>query len=122
MRLRSEIVDLIGEDRIKPAAERRGVGEICIVELHPRLVRVVRIDVDVVDSLRVEVGGATDQAVNLVSFAEKEFGEVRPVLAGDAGDECDFAGRRRIGSGVIAIGGGGSGSGCFIVGGHGSWI
>lgn len=93
MRLSSEIVDLVGAESVDPAAERRGVGEIGVVELHASLVSVVRVDVDVVDSLCVEVGGTADQAVNLVALIEEEFSEIRAVLAGDPSDQSNFPGR-----------------------------
>jgi acyl carrier protein len=40
----------------------------------------VQVLVDGVDSARVEAGGSSLDAVDLVSFAEKEFGEIRAVL------------------------------------------
>ena len=112
MRLSSKVVYLIGSNGIEPSAKRRSVSEIGIVELHSGLVGVVGIDVDVIDSLGVEVGGAANEAMDLVSFAEQEFSEVGTVLAGDTGDQCDLARRSNF-----AIGGGGSRSG-FGLGRH----
>ncbi|TQD77653.1 hypothetical protein C1H46_036814 [Malus baccata] len=86
VRLGGEVVDLVGGDYVEPAAEGGGVGEVGVVELHAGLVGVVGVDVDVVDALGVEVGGPSDQAVDVVAFVEEEFGEVGAVLAGDAGD------------------------------------
>lgn len=107
VRLGGEIVDLVGADGVEPAAEGGGVGEIGVVELHESLVSVVRVDVDVVDPLGVEVGGAADEAVDLVAFLEEEFGEIGAVLAGDAGDESnlEWSGTRE----AIVGGGGGIG-------------
>jgi len=68
VRLSGEVVDLVGEDGVEPAAEGGGVGEIGVVELHAGLVGVVGIHIDVVDALRVEVRGATDQTVHLVTL------------------------------------------------------
>ncbi|CAL5324294.1 unnamed protein product [Camellia sinensis] len=85
--LGGEVVDLVGEDGVEPAAERGGVGEVGVVELHEGLVGVVGVDVDVVDSLGVEVRRPSDQAVDLVPFVQQEFGQVRPVLPRDARDQ-----------------------------------
>ena len=52
--------------------------------------RLVRIDIEMVDSLRVKGTGTPDDAVHFVPLAEKEFGEVRAVLAGDTGYERFF--------------------------------
>lgn len=103
MRLSSEIVDLIGEDCVEPSTEGRGIGEIRIVKLHSSLVGVVGVDVDVIDPLGVEVGGAANEAVHLIAFVEEEFSEVGTILAGDAGDQCYLARRSHV-----AISGGGS--------------
>ena len=42
---------------------------------------------DVVDTLTALGRGAADDAVYLVALLEQKLGEVRTVLAGDAGDE-----------------------------------
>ncbi|CAL5335868.1 unnamed protein product [Camellia sinensis] len=74
--LGGELVDLVGEDGGEPAAERGGVGEVGVVELQEGLVGVVGVDVDVVDSLGVEVRRPSDQAVDLVPFLQQEFGQL----------------------------------------------
>jgi len=40
--------------------------------------------------LGVESAGSPDQAMDLVSLGEQEFGQVGPVLAGDTGNQCAF--------------------------------
>ncbi|KAL4388217.1 hypothetical protein GQ457_09G009760 [Hibiscus cannabinus] len=82
-----QIVDLVGSDGVEPATKRGSVGEVGVMELHPGLVGVVGVDVDVVDALRIEVRGAADQAVDLVPFVEEELGQVRSVLTSDTGDQ-----------------------------------
>ncbi|ETZ96755.1 hypothetical protein I545_6898, partial [Mycobacterium kansasii 662] len=50
--------------------------------------RVVPVDVEVIDPRRVETskpGGSS--AVDLIPLAEQQFGEVGAVLAGDSGDQ-----------------------------------
>lgn len=54
--LGGEVVNLVGENNVEPTAEGGCVGEVGVVELHSSLVGVVRVDVDVVDALGVEVG------------------------------------------------------------------
>ena len=36
------------------------------------------------------IAGASDKSVDGIAFFEEQFGEVRAVLAGDAGYECGF--------------------------------
>lgn len=106
--LRGEVVHLVGEDDVEPAAEGGGVGEVGVVEFHEGLVGIVGVDVDVVDALGVEVGRSADKAVDFVAFVEQEFSEIRAVLAGDAGDQGDFAGGLE-GVGVLSTIDGGGG-------------
>jgi hypothetical protein len=42
------------------------------------------------DAVGVEGRGAADDAVNVVTFIQKQFGQVGTILAGDAGDEGAF--------------------------------
>ena len=46
--------------------------------------------VEVVDAIRVQLGGTTLDAVDFVALLEQELSEVGSVLAGDACDECFF--------------------------------
>ena len=50
----------------------------------------VRVLVDVVDPLGIERAGPALDAVDEVAFVKQKFGQVRAVLAGDAGDEGGF--------------------------------
>ncbi|KAL4378341.1 hypothetical protein GQ457_02G006920 [Hibiscus cannabinus] len=106
--LGSQVVNLVGSDGVDPTTKRGSVGEVSIMELHPSLVGVMGVDVDVVNTLRVEVGRAADQAMDFVSFVEKEFSQVRTVLTGDASYQRHLA----VGNGrCLAVSGGGSGFG-----------
>lgn len=123
--LGGEVVNLVGVDCIEPAAERGGVSEVSVMELHLGFMGIVGIDVDMVDALGIEVGGSSDEAVDFVASGEEEFGQVGAVLTSYAGDQGYFpacggsksCGRR---GGFIAVGGvGKSGSGGgLVVGGH----
>jgi len=85
--LRPEVVDLVGLDLLENAPEARPVGQVAVVQEQPRA-GLVRVDVEVIDPVRVEGAGATDDAVDLVALLEQELREVRAVLASDAGDQC----------------------------------
>jgi hypothetical protein len=52
----------------------------------------VRVHVKVVDTLRIERRGAAFHAVHDVTLLEQQLSEKRAILAGNAGDECDFVG------------------------------
>lgn len=62
------------------------------MELHPRLVGVMGVNVDVVDPLCTEVQRPSDQPVNFITFVEEEFIEVRAILAGEPGDHATLCG------------------------------
>jgi hypothetical protein len=47
----------------------------------------VRIGIDVIETIRVKGRSAPDNSVDLVTFGEEELGEIRTILASDAGDE-----------------------------------
>ena len=51
----------------------------------------VRILVKMVDALGVEERGAPLDPVDDIALFDQEFGQVGTVLAGDAGDECNFS-------------------------------
>ena len=55
VRLCSEVVNFVREDSVEPTTERGSVREIGVVKLHMSLVSIVWIDIDVIDSLCVEV-------------------------------------------------------------------
>jgi hypothetical protein len=48
----------------------------------------VRIPVEVIDASGVEQGRPPADAMHLITFGDQEFGQVRPVLPGDSGDDC----------------------------------
>jgi hypothetical protein len=116
VRLRREVVHLVGGDGVERAAEGGGVGQVGVVEpqrgTRGRRHR-VWVVVDVVQPLRVEVGGAAHEAVHLVPLRQEQLREVAPVLPRDARDQRHFP-RRREGPrhrGGLAVSGSGSGSG-----------
>ena len=56
-----------------------------VVEVQPGA-RLVRVVVEVLDAPGGERARAADEPVDLVALVEQQLGEVRAVLAGDAGD------------------------------------
>ncbi|KAF5735965.1 phytase family [Tripterygium wilfordii] len=120
VRLGGEIVDLVWANSVDPPAKRGSVGEVSIMKLHASFVRIVRVDVDVIDSLSIEIGGATDQSVHLVALVEEEFSQVRTILASYAGDQSHLEWLRHLSwnGPAVALRGGGSGSRRIILGRH----
>jgi hypothetical protein len=89
--LRGEVVDLVGLHLLDDAHQAGAVGHVAVVE-DEAAVRFVRILVEMVDAVGVEQRSATLDAMHFVALVEQELGEVGTVLAGHAGDQCDFAG------------------------------
>ena len=73
---------------------RRGVAQVAVHQPQPH-VRLVRILVEVVDAAGVERRAAADDAPHLVALFQQQLGQVRAVLAGDAGDQGRLAVERR---------------------------
>jgi len=72
--------------------DRGRVGEIGIVQKQAFFID-RRILIQAFQSRSGQCAGPSDKAVNFVAFLQKQFGEVRTVLAGDAGDESDWRGQ-----------------------------
>ena len=85
--LGTEVIDLVGPDllhdhrrgwRRRPGRRSEG-GTARAIEVASE---------EMVDALAIQAAGAPDQPVDLVvGLAEQELGEIRPVLAGDSGDQ-----------------------------------
>ena len=84
--LGGEVVDLVGPHPVQELDQVGRVADVTVVQEEPDPID-VGILVEMVDALGIEGGGAADDAVDLVAFAEEELGEIRAVLAGDARDE-----------------------------------
>ena len=89
MALRAQVVDLVRLHLVNDAGEVGRIGEIAVME-HELLLRHVRILVDVVHPLGVEQRRAPLDAMHLVPLFQQQFGQVRPVLTGHAGDQRPF--------------------------------
>ena len=91
--LGTQVVDLVGLDRVEVAHERGGIGQVGVVEMEPGAGG-MGVRVEVLDAPGAEGAGAAHQAVDLVALGEEQLREVRAVLAGDAGDEGLLRGHR----------------------------
>ena len=83
--LGAEVVDLVGAEIVEEGGERTAVGEVGVMEEEARA-GLVDVLIDVVEPVGVQAGGTALQAVDLVAFGKEEFGEVRAILAGAAGN------------------------------------
>jgi hypothetical protein len=88
--LGGEIVDLVGLGLLDDPDQVGRVGQVAVMQEEVRVL-LVRVLVDMVDPLGVELARSALDAVDRVAFLEQEFGQILSVLAGDAGDECGLA-------------------------------
>ena len=95
MGLCTQVIYFVGTDFRQQAREVGGIGQIAVVQFEAHVVD-VRILVDMVDTLGVELRGAAFDAVDFIAFFQQKFCQIRTVLACHAGDKCDFA---RVGLG-----------------------
>ena len=83
--LRREIVDLVGLRLLHQADQVGRIGHVAVVQEEARL-RLMRIDIEVVDAAGVERRRATLDAVHDIALIEQEPGEIRAILAGYTGN------------------------------------
>src|SRR3989344_698287 len=85
MPLRGEVVNLVGLEFRNDAIDAETVGHVAIVQMEYFLFEKVR------NAPLARFGaGATNDAVNFVTFREQKLRKVRTVLTGDTGNECNF--------------------------------
>ena len=87
MTLGAKVVNLVRLKLVDQFDEIYGVREVAVVKekLHAMHMRIL---IQVVDAIRVECARAADDAMDLVTFAKQEIGEIGSVLPCDAGDQC----------------------------------
>ena len=95
MGLCTQVIYFVGTDFRQQAREVGGIGQIAVVQFEAHVVD-VRILVDMVDALGVELRRAAFDAVDIIAFSQQKFCQIRTVLACNAGDKGDFA---RVGLG-----------------------
>src|SRR5216117_2193278 len=91
MTLRREVVDLVRRNLPDQPRQRAGVAQIAVVEKQPRPSG-MRICVNRVQASGIKGTGAADDAVYFVVFRQQQFGQIRTVLAGDAGNKPFLSG------------------------------
>ena len=84
MRLRREIVDLVGSHLLDDPPEPGAVAEVAVVQLQHLGARAEAL-AQMIDSSGRETRGAAHHAVHLVALLQQKLGEVRAILSGDAG-------------------------------------
>ena len=84
--LRRKVVDLVGLDLPDDANQIGGIDHVAVVQDEVAL-GLMRVLVEMVDPFGVKRRSAALQAVNFISFGEKELGEVGSVLSGNPGDQ-----------------------------------
>ena len=85
----SEVVDFLRLGLLDDTDKAGGIRHVPVVQ-HQAALRVVRIAVQVIDALRIEKGSAALYAVDDIALIEQELGEVRTVLPGDPGNQCNL--------------------------------
>src|ERR1700730_17527254 len=86
VRLRRQIIDLVGLRFLDDANEVGGVGDVAIVQMEANAL-LVGIAIEMIDARRVEGRRAPLDAVHDIALAEQQFGEIGPVLPCRAGDQ-----------------------------------
>ncbi len=90
VRLRAEVINFVRLNAREDFSQADAVDEIAVVEKKMG-VGIVAVAIEVTDAVGVEGTAAADDAVNIVSFVEEKFGEIRAVLSGDTGDHGRLA-------------------------------
>jgi len=89
MRLRAEVVDFVRLHFLQDTGQVGAIRKIAIVQLEAGIFD-VRILIDVIDALGVELRSPALDAMNFITLFQQKFRQVGTVLAGHAGDQCYF--------------------------------
>jgi len=90
--LRGEVVNLVRPYLGQDGGQRLGVAEVAVMQ--PDVPFAQRRLAEVIDPTAVEGRGTAHHPVNLIILVEQELRKVRTILAGDAGNQRLFHGRR----------------------------
>ena len=91
MRLPCQMIELVRLHFADNSSNRGGVVQIGIVQ-EQTLVVDVFVNIQMLESRPFHGAGTPDEAVDFVAFFQQQFGQVRTVLTGDTGNECDGRG------------------------------
>ena len=86
MRLRTQIVDFIGLDLVDQTIQVSGVRQVTVMQMQ-RSTSLVRIRIDVIETIGIEIGCATDDAMYLVASGEQKLGKIGSILPRYSGNE-----------------------------------
>jgi hypothetical protein len=81
--LGTEIVNFIGLDLVDQTIQMSGVCQVTVMETEMSL-SLVRIRVDVIQTISVEIGRPSEDAMHLIALGEQKLGEVGPILPRDS--------------------------------------
>jgi len=87
--LGSQVVYLGGLHLHQDLVDAAGVGEVAVDQAQAGSLGLGRL-VEMVDASGVEGAAAADDAPDLVALGQEQFGQIGPILAGDAGDKRAF--------------------------------
>src|SRR5205823_8720016 len=93
--LTSQMIKLGGTDFAKNSSQSRAIRKIAVMKKQNFIVNFL-VAPQMLDALAKQVTRAPDNAMNGVAFLQKHFGQIRAVLAGDAGDQCSLVAIHRI--------------------------
>jgi hypothetical protein len=104
--LGAEVIDFGGFAFGEEFAKARAIGEVAIMQGKAGVGR-MRVLIDVVNAIGIKRAGAPDEAVDIISFAQQQFGEVGAVLSGNACDQGAFGAifHERVSFQATALGG-----------------
>src|ERR1700722_379394 len=85
-----EVIDLIRLYLLHDPNEIRGISQVTVVQVQPHAL-LMRILVQVIDTVGVEGRGAPLDAVDFVPLTEKELRQISTVLSGNASNQSFFS-------------------------------
>ncbi len=89
MALCCQMIDFIRFCVVNHIAQAASCPHIAVVQKQSRAaIHDVRILVKVIYAFRVKSTRPADDAVDFIALGQKKFCQVRPILPGDAGDDC----------------------------------
>jgi hypothetical protein len=90
MALRRQIVDFVRARLLDDVNEAAGVRHVSMMQKQARP-RLMRVPVEMIDTVRVEQRRPAPHAVHDIVFLEQKLGKIRPVLTCNPGYQCCLA-------------------------------
>ena len=75
MTLGSKVINLIGLHFLQDACQVRAIGKVTIVQLETYIIS-MRIFENMIDTLRIERGGAAFNTMDLIALFKQEFSQI----------------------------------------------